>query len=52
MSTSKLSDGLKRDAVAQITDRGCSVENVFGTARGQLALALRVEAGVHEDVAQ
>ena len=45
MGTGNFTDEFKRDAVAQITERGYPG---FGAARGQPAFALCVEAQVRE----
>lgn len=48
MGTGSFTDDFKRDAVAQITERGLPDQGGCGAARGQPAFALCVEAQVRE----
>jgi len=50
MSRSKFNDEFKRDAVAQITERGYPVREVSQRLRGQPVFALRLEEEVHEEL--
>lgn len=50
MDTGNFTDEFKRDAVAQITERGYPIRGGFGAAQGQPAFALCVEAQAREGV--
>ena len=50
MSSSKFSDEFKRDAVAQITERGYPVREVSERLGGQCVFALRLEEEVREGI--
>lgn len=52
MNTGKFSDGFKRDAAAQITERGCPSKEISERLGVSAARALCMKAEVREGIAR